>query len=229
MEWWTAMILGLVGSLHCAGMCGPLALALPGSDGPRMPFWLGRLGYNVGRLTAYALLGLIFGAVGQTVALTGWQRWASLVTGAVVLLAWIPKRRRRVQLPVVRAVAFLKSLFGPLLQRRGFSALYALGILNGFLPCGLAYVAGASALALGSVPAAAAYMVIFGLGTVPMMLSIGLLGRNVQLALRLRFQRLIPVCAVLLGLLLVLRGLGLGIPYLSPDLRQAPHRARSCH
>lgn len=218
MELWTAFILGLVGSLHCAGMCGPLALAIPGAGSNKVSFWCGRAGYNVGRISSYCLLGLLFGALGQTVALAGFQRWASLIAGTAILLALVPVASRRVRLPAVQAVTLLKSGFSALLRQRTFSALYLLGVLNGFLPCGLVYVACAGALALGSSLLGVTYMLAFGLGTVPMMLGIGLLGAKAQFALRFRLQKFIPVCLALMGALLILRGMSLGIPYLSPDL-----------
>ena len=226
MELWTALLLGLIGSLHCADMCGPLALALPHAGGSPLAFGVGRMAYNLGRITAYGLLGLAFGMLGQTVAMAGFQRWASLVSGAAILLAIVPGSSRSLGGPLFQWVAFLKSSLSSLLRRRTMSTLYLLGVLNGFLPCGLVYVACAGAVALGSALAGVTYMLAFGLGTVPLMLGIGLAGRNVQLAIRFRFQKLIPLCLALVGMLLLLRGLSLGIPYLSPNLSAGAH---SCH
>lgn len=225
MEIGAALLLGLFGSVHCAGMCGPLALALPASGASRMTFYLGRAGYNAGRISAYALLGVAFGVVGKTFALAGFQAWASIISGGVILLALIPAAGVKLGRPASGAVSWFKSIFARLLRQRSLMALYLLGLLNGFLPCGLAYVAGASAVALGSVSHAVAYMIAFGLGTVPMMLGIGLLGRSVQLTARIRLQKLLPVCFALVGLLLILRGMSLGIPYVSPDLTST----KPCH
>jgi len=226
MELWTGFLLGLVGSLHCAGMCGPLALALPRTGSNSLTFGLGRGAYNLGRISAYSLLGLTFGFIGQTVALAGFQRWASLTAGAAILIALIPASRRGLGLPAIAMVGFLKSGFASLLRQRTLPALYLLGLLNGFLPCGLVYVACAASVAVGSALSGVLYMVAFGLGTVPLMLAIGLMGGNLQLALRLRFQKLIPLCLALVGALLILRGMSLGIPYVSPDLSAAGH---CCH
>jgi sulfite exporter TauE/SafE len=226
MELWTGFLLGLVGSLHCAGMCGPLALALPRTGSNSVAFGFGRLCYNLGRISAYSLLGIIFGLIGQTVALAGFQRWASLVAGMAILLALVPASRRGFSLPVLNGVGFLKGGFASLLRQRTFPALYLLGLLNGFLPCGLVYVACAASVALGSVVSGVLYMVVFGLGTVPLMLGIGLIGGNLQVALRMRFQKLIPVCLAVVGLLLIIRGMALGIPYVSPNLSAARH---FCH
>jgi uncharacterized protein len=229
MELYTAFLLGLVGSLHCAGMCGPLALAMPGAVGKPVSFWAGRAGYNLGRVSAYALLGILFGLAGRTAALAGLQRWLSLVAGVAVLLALAPAWRHGLTLPAIKAVGWLKSGLASLLRQRSLSSLYLLGVLNGFLPCGLVYVACAGALSTGTLRAGAGYMVAFGLGTVPMMFGIGILGRNVQHTVRLRFQRLIPVCMALMGMLLIVRGMGLGIPYLSPDLTPGPGVGHACH
>lgn len=223
-----ALILGLVGSLHCAGMCGPLMLAVPRLGPSALLATVGRLVYHLGRIAAYGLMGIIFGWLGQTVALAGFQRWASLAAGLAVLLALLPLARPRLGWPALAAVSFLKSSFGALLKRRTLASLSLLGLLNGFLPCGLVYVACAGALALGDLTAGVGYMLAFGLGTWPMMLGIGVLGRPVQRLLAYR-PRLSMVCLVLVGGLLVLRGLSLGIPYLSPHLSHPSLRAPSCH
>ena len=218
MEIWTALMLGIVGSLHCAGMCGPLALALPNAGATRTSFYAGRAGYNLGRITAYAILGLAFGLVGQTMALAGFQRWASLAAGAALLLAAMPFSRFGLGWSPARTVALLKAALAAVLRRRSVSALYLLGILNGFLPCGLVYAACAAALTLGTVLGAVTYMAAFGLGTVPMMFGISLVRENLGPGIRLKLGKLVPVSLAILGVLLILRGMSLGIPYLSPDL-----------
>ncbi len=119
-------------------------------------------------------------------------------------------------LPVHRGLAWLKSAFGRLLQRRTLGAVTLLGALNGLLPCGLVYVACTAALASHHWWEGVAYMTLFGLGTVPMMFGLGLAGMKLQSMLRFRLQRLVPVSLVIVGGLLVLRGLALGIPYVSP-------------
>ncbi len=218
MELWTAFILGLVGSLHCAGMCGPLALALPATGNSQTSFTLGRIAYNAGRVVTYSLLGALFGVVGKAFALAGLQRWLSLIAGIAILLAFFATTKFALNTRISLAVTVLKNALGKLLQRRTFNSLLLLGMLNGLLPCGLVYVACAGAAATGEFVSGIQYMFLFGLGTVPMLLSIGLLGKKLHFALRLKFQKLIPICFVLLGVLLILRGLSLGIPYVSPDL-----------
>ena len=185
IDCWTAFLLGLVGSLHCAGMCGPLALALPAAGNTMPGYVLGRVAYNTGRIVTYCLLGIVFGLAGWTFLLAG------------------------------------------LLRRRFFAALAVLGLLNGLLPCGLVYVACAGAAATGGTMAGASYMTAFGIGTVPMMLAISLSGKLVPPSLRLKLVKTIPVCVFLLATLLIMRGMSLGIPYVSPDMSGSG--ASCCH
>src|SRR5262249_30148453 len=120
--------------------------------------------------------------------------------------------------PVTALVGRLKFRMSSLLRRRSFATLFLLGLLNGLLPCGLVYVACAGATATGSLVSGAICMSAFGFGTVPMMLGIGLSGRLMPAVLRLQLRKAIPVSVFLLASVLILRGLGLGIPYISPDL-----------
>ena len=221
----TAFILGLVGSLHCAGMCGPLALALPAAGG-RLSFLSGRLAYNLGRIITYCFLGVVFGLVGRTLVLAGVQRWVSISLGLLLLVGLFSSRKLALWRPVIGLVERLKFRMANLLRQRSFVSRLILGVFNGFLPCGLVYVACAGAVATGSLGSAVEYMAGFGLGTVPMMLGIGLSGRLVPIGLRLQLRKAIPVSVFLLASLLILRGLGLGIPYLSPDLANG---SSCCH
>ncbi|HEY1170553.1 MAG TPA: sulfite exporter TauE/SafE family protein [Verrucomicrobiae bacterium] len=227
MELWTAFMLGLVGSLHCAGMCGPLALALPVAGKTRGDFVLGRLLYNLGRILTYTLLGAVFGLLGQSFALAGFQKWVSLVAGVAILLGLVASLRVGLGLPITKSVVWLKSSVGRLLQQRTFGSLFLLGSLNGLLPCGLVYVAATAAAATGSLQSGVLSMALFGLGTLPVMLGMGLAGRKLQGMLNLKLQRLVPISLAVLGVLLILRGMELGIPYVSPVLTAGgcPH----CH
>lgn len=214
----TAIVLGLVGSLHCAGMCGPLALALPMTGNARSTFILGRVAYNLGRIVTYCALGAAFGLVGQTLVLAGFQRWVSLAAGTAILAGLLLSTKFATTVPVARAVAWIKSGLGAMLRQRSLASTFALGTLNGLLPCGLVYAACAGAVATGGLVEGVEYMAAFGLGTVPMMLGIGLVGQKLQFTLRFKLQRLIPASIAIVAVLLILRGLSLGIPYLSPDL-----------
>jgi uncharacterized protein len=222
-----AFLLGFLGSLHCAAMCGPLMLALPVPPGGPARFVAGRILYQLGRVATYCLLGVIAGLAGRSLLLAGFQRWISITLGIAILLGLLFSRRISLSAPVVRLVAGLKQAMGAQLQRRGLGSLALLGLLNGLLPCGLVYVAMAGALARGGWLAGAGYMAAFGLGTLPAMLGISLSGKLFPLALRLKLRRAIPLGVCLLAGLLILRGLALGIPYLSPDL--ACGAAGCCH
>jgi uncharacterized protein len=227
LDCWTAFLLGLVGSLHCAGMCGPLALALPATGDTTPGYVLGRVAYNAGRIVTYCLLGIVFGLAGWTFLLAGLQRWVSIALGVALLFGLFASRKFALWRPVTSLVDQLRSRMSVLLRRRSFAALAVLGLLNGLLPCGLVYVACAGAAATGGILAGASYMGAFGAGTVPMMLAISLSGNLVPPSLRLKLVKTIPVCVFLLATLLILRGMSLGIPYLSPDMSASG--ASCCH
>jgi sulfite exporter TauE/SafE len=209
MDCWTAFILGLVGSLHCP------------AEGTVPAYVMGRVAYNLGRIVTYCILGLVFGLVGATLWLAGVQRWVSIALGLALLVGLFASRRLVRWNPVLLVVDWLKSRMSGLLRRRSLGSLAVLGLLNGLLPCGLVYAACAGATATGGVLAGVQYMAAFGAGTVPMMLALSVSGKLVPVSLRLQLGKAIPVCLFLLGTLLILRGMSLGIPYLSPDLADA--------
>lgn len=226
MDLWTAGLMGLGGSLHCVGMCGPLALALTG-HGNRSTFVMGRLLYNTGRTTTYALLGALFGLVGGVLQLAGWQQRLSIALGVVILVTTLVgllhKRLPMAAVPA-RAVALVRTGLGKMLRLQSPGGLYLTGVLNGLLPCGLVYMALAGSLTTGSPQAGALYMAAFGAGTIPLMLATSLFGRVVARPSLQRFARhALPVGMLALGALFVLRGLGLDIPYVSPALQAGAH------
>ena len=227
MDFLIAFLLGLVGSVHCAGMCGPLAVALP-STGTRFPgFIAGRAAYNLGRIITYCVLGLIFGLLGHTLVLAGIQRWTSIGLGIALLAGLLGSRKLGLSQPVVGFVNRLKDHMRGLISRRSLMTVSILGLLNGLLPCGLVYVACAGAANTGGIISGIDYMAAFGLGTIPMMLAIGLFGKLIPWSLRLQLRKAIPVSVFLLACLLILRGMSLGIPYVSPDLSTGG--ASCCH
>lgn len=223
---WTALILGAAGSLHCAGMCGPLMLALPATGKSRWGFVQGRLVYQAGRLFIYGLVGIVFGLLGKSLAVIGLQRWVSLFAGILLLAGLAALIPGRASAALVSWIGWLKSTIRPLLQQRSLGSMLVLGGLNGLLPCGLVYAAAAGAAATGSEWQGLAYMLVFGLGTLPLLLAFSLFGPSLPVSFRLQGQRWSPVLLGLVGVLLVLRGLALGIPYLSPDLAA---QASCCH
>lgn len=188
----------------------------------------GRVLYNLGRISTYASLGVVFGLMGRSLALFGAQRWLSLGAGLMLMIGLLASTRWGLSIPALTAVHWLKRMLGQLLQRRSMSSLYLFGLLNGLLPCGLVYAAGAGAVAAGSVGGAVSYMAVFGLGTTPLMLGLALSRNSLPQSLRVRLQKLIPVSLLLVASLLIVRGLALGIPYLSPAL-DAAGQAAKCH
>lgn len=217
MNFGIAFALGLLGSLHCAAMCGPLMLALPVTPGGPARFLAGRITYQLGRIATYCLLGLVAGCIGKSIFLAGFQRWLSIALGLAVLGGWLISKRAALSTPVIRLVATLKAAMSAQLQRRSFQSLALLGLLNGLLPCGLVYVALAGAVAQGGIGTGLGHLAAFGLGTVPMMLAMSLSRKWFSPALRLRLNRAIRFGICLLVRLLILRGMSLGIPHVSPD------------
>lgn len=227
MELWTGLALGLLGGLHCAGMCGPLMLALPRTGRSSVSFLAGRLIYQAGRVSTYAILGAACGLVGRTLLLAGIQRWVSISLGAA-MLAGVFISPRFLELPWLAAeVVRLKSTMAVYLRERTLASLGILGALNGLLPCGLVYAACAGAAATGSWMNGALFMAVFGLGTIPVTVAMSLSGRMLPHAFRLRLRHVMPVGIALMGCLLILRGMSLGIPYLSPNL--ASGTVDCCH
>jgi hypothetical protein len=229
MQFWTALLIGLAGSLHCAGMCGPLVLAMPASSGKFGVHLTNKLAYNAGRIMTYGALGLVFGLFGQLIGLAGFQRWVSIAAGAAILLSLLAWPLRNATRLIARPVGILKSALGRALRQHSLAAQFSFGLLNGLLPCGLVYVACAAAAATSNILTGLQYMLLFGLGTVPMMLGLGLAGQGLNFKLQLRLRKLIPVGLGMMAALLILRGLGLGIPYLSPQLdASAPTKSSCC-
>ena len=225
---WAGFLFGLLGSFHCVGMCGAIALALPGgTDAATSPLRYagGRLLYNLGRVTTYATLGAGAGLLGQGLRLAGVQQGLSIASGVLILLlVAVPERytgRLAGWLGLSQPLAWVKNTLSRLFQQPTLPALYATGVLNGLLPCGLVYLALAGALSAPGVLGAAAYMACFGLGTLPLMFGLALSGRLVPLVWRTRMRRTVPYAASGLAMLFIVRGLWLGIPYLSPQLGPA--------
>jgi uncharacterized protein len=233
-----AFALGLFGSLHCVGMCGPLALALPlgpRGAGGRGRFVAGRALYQLGRVTTYTLLGAAFGLMGGAARLAGAQQALSVGLGAAILLYLVLPKRVTERVASWRvaagALARLKSLIASLVRSNHYAAQFGVGLLNGLLPCGMVYVALAGALAAPSVVESAAFMALFGLGTLPAMTAVSLAPGFVSANARGALRRLTPVGTAAVAVLLIVRGLALGVPSLSPKTSASFSRAAtpSCH
>jgi len=224
MELWTALLIGLAGSLHCIGMCGPIAIALPAEKRSGLTLLIGRLLYNLGRMITYGLLGYFFGYIGKAFFIGGYQQILSIVLGCLILLAVLIPGKYVSKFSgggwQARMIGRMKSIWQRLFKLNSSAALFGIGILNGFLPCGLVYIALAGSVATHSPVKGMFYMITFGLGTVPVMLAISLAGKMLGTSLKLKLRRLIPIGGVLLALLFIMRGLSLGIPYLSPIIEK---------
>ena len=216
----SALILGLMGSFHCVGMCGPIAIALPlhGNTIPQKIF--GGTLYNLGRTITYGIMGAIFGMLGQGIQMIGFQQKVSVIMGSImivsVLFPALFKNQYSMEKSWFSMVGKLKKSIGKMFSIRTFSSLFFIGMLNGLLPCGLVYMAIAGAIGTGGVMEGTLYMILFGLGTIPMLLAITLAGNFLSNTIRNKINKLIPVLVIVVGILFVLRGLSLGIPYLSP-------------
>ena len=228
MELWTAILLGLAGSVHCAGMCGPLVLALAKVRHRTPRESAGRVFYHLGRMASYGLLGLLLGLAGHVAAPAGFQRWLSVALGVALLGGLLASRRLPLAAPVWRWVSLLKGAMQERIKHNSLFSQTVMGALNGLLPCGLVYVAAAGATATGNPLSGAAYMALFGLGTWPMMLGIHLAGHRLPLPSRLPLGAVTRTAVLLMAVLLILRGLELGIPFLSPDFSVDVGSSR-CH
>lgn len=216
----SAFILGLLGSLHCVGMCGPIALMLPVDHKNPVKKAVQTASYHVGRLFAYGIIGLVFGVLGKSFSLFGLQQQLSIAVGILMILAVVLPNKRfentRVSAFFYRFIGKIKQKLGASLKKKTADTFLTIGFLNGFLPCGLVYIAVFAALAAGSLWESSLYMVFFGLGTLPLMSVAIYAGSFLKGVSRQKIQRLIPVFVVIIGVFFILRGMGLGIPYISP-------------
>lgn len=214
----TALITGLLGSAHCIGMCGPIALALPTPQGAsRYP---ALILYNLGRSLTYALLGVIPGLLGLSLSILGLSRWISIGLGVLMLIALAIGYGKKMEnhMGSWKLLKSVQKTIAQLFKKQGNLNLFVIGLLNGLLPCGLVYTALLLAIATGSVLSSATFMFVFGMGTLPAMFLISVFGQFIKTPLRVRINRLMPYMLGLVATLLIVRGLNLGIPYISPSV-----------
>lgn len=217
---WSAFILGLLGSLHCVGMCGPIAFMLPVDQSNSLKKATQITTYHMGRIIAYSLIGLFFGLVGKSLYIFGLQQQLSIIIGILmIVVVLIPVNtfdKYNVSKPIFKIISKIKSSLGAALKKKTADTFLTIGFLNGFLPCGLVYMGVFAAIAMQNMWQSSIYMALFGLGTIPLMTSAIYFGKFINTQVKQRIQRAIPVFVILIGLLFIIRGLGLGIPYLSP-------------
>lgn len=215
----SALVLGIAGSVHCVGMCGPIALAVPGASGPPWARWRSTLLFNGGRITSYALLGSAVGALGLGLQLAGLQQVVAITCGGLLLSSvvlpglfarWSPSGR------LALGIGRLRGVLARNLKRTGPEAIFFTGMLNGLLPCGLLYAALLGAGATGSPAQGMLFMAGFGAGTWPALMALRMGAGSMPPGMRTWLRRLSPTLLAVVGMWLVLRGLQLGIPFLSP-------------
>ncbi len=230
----SALILGILGSFHCVGMCGPIAFMLPVSRDNQLKKFLQIFLYHFGRLLAYSIIGLAFGLVGKSLNLFGIQQQLSIGIGVLMILVILMPSRQfqkfNLSQPLYRLIGKIKTSLGAALKRKTPDTFFTIGFLNGFLPCGLVYMAVFGAIAAGSLFNGSLYMLLFGLGTIPLMTTAVYFSSLLGGKMRKKVQRFIPVFVVVIGILFIIRGLGLGIPYFSPaEMTPTVTAASSCH
>lgn len=216
----SAIILGLMGSIHCVGMCGPIAFMLPVDRSNNLKKFGQIFMYHFGRLMAYGIIGLVFGLLGKGLYIFGMQQKLSIAIGVLmIVVVLIPYRtftKYNLSKPIYKLVSKVKNRLGRELKKKSPDTFLTIGFLNGFLPCGLVYMALFGAIAMGSAAQGSLYMILFGAGTIPLITTAIYFSGVLKGNLRQKVTKLIPVFIVIVGVLFILRGLGLGIPYVSP-------------
>lgn len=227
------LTLGFLGSLHCAGMCGPLVFALPVYHLNAAKRLFAMLLYNAGRVFTYASIGLVFGLAGRGLYLSGLQQWVSITLGVIILVFFLLSYAKQspLQFPLLQKMytfvqqAILRVLRSP----AGLPSYLWLGMLNGLLPCGMVYIALATALTFAATSDTVVFMSLFGAGTIPAMIAVSYMGISMNGLVRQLFKKVLPYSMAVVAVLLILRGLHLGIPFVSPVLPHNPGEGVNCH
>lgn len=227
-----ALALGFLGSFHCVGMCGPIALALPAVNNTKVSRVLGILFYNSGRVITYGIFGVLFGFLGKAFIISGYQQVLSVALGVLILLIVFfsteASQKFSVTQLILPFVTRIKISLQKLFKTKSYESLFLIGFLNGFLPCGLVYTAVAGAIVTGEPLKGSLFMIFFGVGTVPAMMLVSLAGQVIKMEWRNRIRKAVPVFVSLMAIILILRGLNLGIPYISPQLSKTDCTKHSC-
>lgn len=230
---WAGFLFSILGSFHCVGMCGPIAMALPIGRGAGWQFMAGRLLYNGGRIITYSLLGLLAGLFGKSLQLAGFQQTISIVSGVLILALvvgpHIGGNKFSNMLGFNKVLAKVSNLMAAQFKKSSSVSMLSIGMLNGILPCGFVYIALAGSVSAQSVGGSMLYMAFFGLGTFPLMFILSLSGKLVKPNFRRFFKKAVPFAATFMAVLFILRGLNLGIPYVSPEIvKSAGKTEMSC-
>ena len=222
--------MGMIGSFHCVGMCGPLALSLPLHGFNSISRFFGLLLYNLGRVMTYSFFGILIGLFGNSLKMAGLQQWLSILAGLVILIYLL-----YIKFGIFGSSNYFSSFFeiirkklSELYFKKSLGTVFLIGILNGFLPCGFVYLAFAGAIATGDSVGSTLFMAAFGLGTIPMMWSVSFLGNYFGVSFSRKIKKIYPYAMLLVSCLLIIRGLSLGIPYLSPVIEIKNGVVHSC-
>lgn len=216
------LVLGLLGSFHCLGMCGPLAMAIPHKSTNSLSIAFESIIYNLGRVLTYSLMGLILGIAGTPLRFAGIQEYVSVICGVLMLAYLVIPKKNILQFNgnklTSKFVSRLKIQFQNFFKSKSLASLLILGIINGLLPCGLVYTALIGSFASESIFESAIYMSLFGLGTLPMMSVVYFSKNMLSMGFRKKLTAAIPYGVAVIAVVMILRGLSLDIPYLSPKL-----------
>ena len=215
-------LIGLLGSFHCIGMCGPIALLLPVDSTSKINSFFQSMMYNLGRTVTYSIMGLLLGLLGKGLYIAGFQGRISILMGIIMVLAVVFPTQYLTKFgfskPMYKWVNKIKKALGNLLLKKSKSAFFTIGLLNGLLPCGLVYIAMTGAVAMGDPFLGALFMFLFGLGTSPMLSGLILMAGNLfSIDVRNKTNRILPYFVVFVGIIFILRGMGLGIKSISPS------------
>ncbi len=223
--------MGLTGSLHCAGMCGPIIWVMPFQVLSGFKKWLGISLYHIGRISVYATMGAILHSF-KSFFKPEWQQYISIAMGSILLVAGIlsffPSAKFNVKIPWT---GFVRKQLGRFMGNPNPGSLLFTGMLNGLLPCGLVYMALSATIVAPSVFNAVTLMYAFGVGTMPMLIALTVIKDRTRLLNAGHFRKFVPVVMLFFGSLFVLRGMNLGIPYISPKVavEQNEIKAECCH
>lgn len=233
-----ALTLGFTTGFHCIGMCGPIALSLGLSKSEQVSFHLQNITYQLGRVFTYTILGAIVGFVGEGFQMAGFQSWLTILAGVllvVMALFSFSSGDFASKIPWLSQLLLkVKLNLGKLLTKKDYSSRFLTGVLNGLLPCGMVYMALTASLASGGIWQGALFMTLFGLGTIPFMFATVLFGNLLNAAVRSTILKVVPVLMIVLGGLFILRGMEVGIPYVSPkktslQITEQDKTGESCH
>jgi sulfite exporter TauE/SafE len=212
-------------------MCGAIAFSLPTHYLSPAKKLAGILLYNLGRIGTYSLLGLAFGVVGQQISLGGFQKVFSIVAGIIILAIVVQNvsGKRLMHIKAFDKFNYKLQLFiSNYIKKQQLYGMFMLGAANGLLPCGMVYLAVTGALASGSISNGVVFMASFGLGTLPAMFLLGYFGFMISFSTRNFFKKAIPYFVAIMGVLLILRGMNINLPF-NPNTSSSSHQTISCH